>query len=68
MYKFIQKSLAMSEYDAVHECFLYSLHDLQLDYLKNRLSKVKLYNIYLLNPCLNRGATGIFIGGAGEPL
>ncbi|XP_023327782.1 apoptotic protease-activating factor 1 [Eurytemora carolleeae] len=39
MNKFIQKSLAMCEYDAVHECFLYSLHDLQLDYLKNRLSK-----------------------------
>ena len=37
MNTFLKKSLAMCEVDTTHDTMVYTLHDLQLDYLKTRL-------------------------------
>ncbi len=34
-----KKSLALAEYDPASDGYVYSLHDLQLDYLKNMLGE-----------------------------
>ena len=37
MTEFCRKSLAMSEYDMTLESYVYTVHDLQLEYLKIQL-------------------------------
>ncbi len=39
MTEFLKKCLAASEYDAQLQSYVYSLHDLHLDYLKAQLRK-----------------------------
>ena len=39
MTNFMKKSLAQSEYDATLDSYVYSIHDLQLDYLKSQLKE-----------------------------
>lgn len=37
MKDFVRKSLVIEEYDPVKKIYIYSVHDLLLDYLKTRL-------------------------------
>ncbi len=37
MTKFCQKSLAVSEFDMTLDSYVYTIHDLQLEYLKSQL-------------------------------
>lgn len=37
MKRFVRKTLAIEEYDSQRKCKIYSVHDLQLDYLKFQL-------------------------------
>ena len=39
MTNFMKKSLAQSEYDGTLDSYVYSIHDLQLDYLKSQLKE-----------------------------
>ena len=39
MDEFLKKALASSEFDPVLDSYVYSIHDLQLDYLKNQLQR-----------------------------
>ena len=52
MTEFLKKSLAQSEFDPKLDSYVYSIHDLQLDYLKSKLKndagkeRVKYYFTY----------------------
>ncbi len=39
MTEFLRKSLAQSEFDPVLDSYVYSVHDLQLDFLKTQLKE-----------------------------
>ena len=71
MASFIKKSMAVSEYDHCHGSFVYTVHDILLDYLKNLLKedpaseKVNISSLQTLDIFIKCPAQGSHTGDFG---